>query len=889
MSPIQSVFHSATADSRAVLADTLNGGTKVDLTALLSGALPTTSPVATLLNYPIKNSNVIARAGARLIRAPKWDVVKEFYDRFSQLDGGALVVKPATTDFVPAIAPMVIDFRMLMGARIVPKENMNVPLNSGIFSVNPCAKISVALANPYSFPLKWKSNIEIEVVNQTPPGNFPSRIWPLPLHAPGTPNDGKEGGAFAPSFVPSSTAEGAVFNKTVFVIKAGSLTPGEARCYMVAKPASRAAGSGTQRFTVELMPVTDTDATDFKNCVELQHPSLYRTKRESDGVERVVMDVRESWQTTIVALEMRLAGAASSQILRRIERFELDNGYFSPNQRKLTKADAVRMINPFPLMLYSFQISQPGVDYKAQLPSLYEMGQRGSTLRTFADFNLQATRVRKPIASYNPPPYFLQSNDSRAELDGPVEGGKTGKGFTLNLGVSPLRWGRSTFGSEKTVMFGVPSQFSSIAELQHADLTGDDLNASICHQPGNAVGNSYSTPFVKRSLTSQIRTSYEIIGSPSKSEATQTSTTYYDISYLLNTSFWDSYYFSTIPRSGESKPENPALIRFGNTVSTDLKDPVNAASLLMVDGAFNVNSTDKNAWKAFLGSAKHFTHNADQAASTDAAFPRSLEQLSTSATPPTGSDADSFSGFRRLNDAQLDALAEEIVKQVRLRGPFLSLSHFVNRALAEVKTDPQLTRCGALQCAIDESGANINFASNKNVFSSINAIEDAVTLREKNSAPRADFDGGDTDGRPADADSANPDWAKTSRDNNYGAIASIIADREMLKDAKYKPEQGYRSTGIPGWLTQADVLQVIGPALTARSDTFRIRAFGETLDPTGKSVAKAYCEAIVQRVPLYTDPANPSSARGTTLSNINTIHGRQFQIVSFRWLSSQEV
>jgi Tfp pilus assembly protein PilX len=43
-----------------------------------------------------------------------------------------------------------------------------------------------------------------------------------------------------------------------------------------------------------------------------------------------------------------------------------------------------------------------------------------------------------------------------------------------------------------------------------------------------------------------------------------------------------------------------------------------------------------------------------------------------------------------------------------------------------------------------------------------------------------------------------------------GTLASIVADQEMLKDypsgSKYTKEQGYRFTGIPGWLTQADVL-----------------------------------------------------------------------------------
>jgi len=309
----------------------------------------------------------------------------------------------------------------------------------------------------------------------------------------------------------------------------------------------------------------------------------------------------------------------------------------------------------------------------------------------------------------------------------------------------------------------------------------------------------------------------------------------------------------------------------------------------MIEGAFNVNSTDKTAWKAFLASAKHLKHLAGPASVTDAAFPRSLEQISPSASPPTGSDADSFSGYRRLTDPQLDSLAEEIVKQVRLRGPFISLSQFVNRALADITAEPALTRSGALQTAIDESGANINFTGNKNAFSMITPAADAVTLAWKTGAPRADMDGGDLVDRPTDVDSQQPDWAMSSYDNNFGAVASIVADQKMLSDPQYKPEQGYRSTGIPGWLTQADVLQVTGNSLTTRSDTFRIRTYGESIDASGNSVAKAYCEAIVQRTPAYIDPTDKPSARGASLTSPNQTYGRKFEIISFRWLSPLEI
>ena len=869
-SPLQNVFHSATADSRAVLTDSLNGGTKIDLTPILTGALPTSNPVTSIANYPVKNQNVIPASAAPQMKGPKWDVIKDFKDRFSLLDNGSLLVKPATADLAAAIAPLITDFRILMGAKMKAKD-----LKAGTFNINACGKVAFAIANPYSVPLKWSGALEFQIINQTPPGNRPSRIWG------GLPDP-------KPAFIPGTPTEAAVFNNAVFRIQSASLAPGEARAYTIASPVYRLATAGTQRVVIDLAPMERSLAFDFNKCIELENTAVYTATGTPSMLP--TMDVRESWQTTLVKVEMRLSTAPAG-ILRLVERFELDNGYFSPTQRKLSKDEAAKITQPFPLMLYSFQISQPGGEYQYKMPTSrgYLMGQRGSTLRTFADFNLQATRIRKPIASYNPPPYFMENNDSLAGLPAVVPGGDTGTAFTLNLAISPLPWGRSPSGSAKTILFSVPSQLSSLAQLQHADMTGDDVTVSIGHQPGNAIGNSYATPFVKRTLTSQMRTDYELVGDPNHSGATNKSSKYYDISYLLNASLWDSYFLSTIPASGTPTPVNPTLITLDSGAASALRDPVNAATQLLVDGAFNVNSTDKNAWKAFLASAKHLQHSAGPASATEAAFPRSIEAISPSATPPTGHAADSFSGYRRLTDAQLDSLAEELVKQVRLRGPFVSLSHFVNRALDTITAQPVLTRSGALQGAIDESGININFDGSKNAFSSVNATADAVTLRWKSGAPSPDMDGDIKLDRPTDADSSHPDFAVTSTDRNFGSVASIVADQEMLKDSQYLREQGYRSTGIPGWLTQADVLQVIGSSLTTRSDTFKIRSYGESVDATGKTVAKAWCEAVVQRFPEYIDPANAASVRGAALSTLNQTYGRKFHIISFRWLSPQEI
>ena len=83
-------------------------------------------------------------------------------------------------------------------------------------------------------------------------------------------------------------------------------------------------------------------------------------------------------------------------------------------------------------------------------------------------------------------------------------------------------------------------------------------------------------------------------------------------------------------------------------------------------------------------------------------------------------------------------------------------------------------------------------------------------------------------------------------------------------------------TGSPSF---TQIMTAIGPTLTVRSDTFRIRAYGEALNPVpepgqtvGKVEATAYCEAIVQRTP---DPM-PG-------------FGRRFVITYFRWLGPDDI
>lgn len=101
----------------------------------------------------------------------------------------------------------------------------------------------------------------------------------------------------------------------------------------------------------------------------------------------------------------------------------------------------------------------------------------------------------------------------------------------------------------------------------------------------------------------------------------------------------------------------------------------------------------------------------------------------------------------------------------------------------------------------------------------------------------------------------------------------------------------YTGTGTPGWLTQADLLTALGPFITVRSDTFTIRAYGEAKDASGRVLARAWCEAVVQRVPDLLDPDRNDNATKLPrdMNPINARLGRRFEVLSFRDLTEAEL
>ena len=137
--------------------------------------------------------------------------------------------------------------------------------------------------------------------------------------------------------------------------------------------------------------------------------------------------------------------------------------------------------------------------------------------------------------------------------------------------------------------------------------------------------------------------------------------------------------------------------------------------------------------------------------------------------------------------------------------------------------------------------------------------------------------------------------AMTTNSSVYGSAGGVATD--YGKHGPLVPsttESANTAAGIPGSVTQANVLRNIAPRLTARSDTFRIRGYGEVTDADGNIIAKATCEAVVQRLPEYVDPNtdpdnNEPWDEGATLNIMNQTYGRRFDIQSFRWLDESEV
>jgi hypothetical protein len=349
---------------------------------------------------------------------------------------------------------------------------------------------------------------------------------------------------------------------------------------------------------------------------------------------------------------------------------------------------------------------------------------------------------------------------------------------------------------------------------------------------------------------------------------------YYDISYLLNRTLWDRYYFSTVPATGTVSSTdplaNPRLLR--QDTSVDLQNPDRSAAGLMLAGGFNINSTSEQAWRAVLGGGRQLDFDPEHPDSDStlpplkSSFPRFTRPDADDSTPN-----DVWHGYRSLDDDQIAQLAHNIVAEIRSRGPFVSLADFVNRRLVDntATAGEDETFRGAIQAAID----NVDASSGRGQFPA--------------------NDGSGTFWTQDPLITSNGNYVNQTTQYNMGyygrpQLEGRLKNSTASADAAARP-YGNRSAFAPKYITQADVLAKIGAGLAARSDTFTIRSYGEVVNPATQEVTgQAWCEAVVQRTPDYVaasvspwDTPLPGSADET--------FGRKFKIISFRWLSSADI
>lgn len=327
---------------------------------------------------------------------------------------------------------------------------------------------------------------------------------------------------------------------------------------------------------------------------------------------------------------------------------------------------------------------------------------------------------------------------------------------------------------------------------------------------------------------------------------------------------FDRYYFSglapgvgppDLPR-GEPLP-NPGLRVISRATdgapltSADLSAAATAgysSKYLLQDGAFNINSVSPLAWQAVLRGGRLI-------AGTDFTY--------LAAGAATGTQADSPAAQSPLGGA------------VFFRFPFSAQETYEADAGYAAST------------TVPPAAPNTASAANTHLFrrgvrtltgeqTAVLAEAIVALLREKFAAsgPYRSLEEF-LDGSPLFGGSSLLEKAIAD---------AVTGDGRHINDPLTVPEFSSQ------WLTQGDLLSLLAPVLFPRSDTFRLRTYGDTVNPvTGIIEGRAWCEAIVQRMPEYIDSAQPPETAPDALTAINLAYGRRFKVVQFRWLTFSDI
>ena len=473
-----------------------------------------------------------------------------------------------------------------------------------------------------------------------------------------------------------------------------------------------------------------------------------------------------------------------------------------------------------------------------------------SSIRPLVDANIRClfgnTRWDSPLNVQALAAYSVENQGVQDQMNMDMDVSDDPKGYTY--------WGAGrdpSFGYDRVILFDIPrADLVSLGQLQHAGA------GRFSYEPTYIVGNSYANPRIsqdkwKESVTDTFSTDARGLGSFPISGAFSL----YDASYLVNEVLWDRYTFTTIPQAA-------------NNV-TNLSEPA-------PDDAHFKNLAAGNA---DLPNARYLPY-----APSGSSFNRATLRMASDKAARTGAFYHNaghllVDGAFNVNSVSVDAWEA-----------FLSSTHSL--PVAKVNEKSEVT-------GFDMDVATVRFPRTNGVFGGgtnkgsldenywigfrelkqpeVRELAQAIVEEVKKRGPFLSM-----------ADFVNRKL-KSGELGESGALQAAL-DKTVNSGIDDDFAKGKQGAGFPGQLLQGDLLQALAPRMMVRSDAFTIRAYGECKDAvTGTVLARAWCEAKVQRVPDPVDPGSSGRSALEELSNPSSPFGREFRMISFRWLNPEEI
>ena len=825
-------FHDLTTTSTGVLADTLRGGLRKDLTAAFAGpALP-----VALNNAPVFTAaDVGAATGAP--DGPFWAAIRDYY-RLNP-NGSATFPVQTISSTTAGVAPVMVGAQIAVSA--------GVATVGGVPRIHYQIMPSVALWNPYNVTLAASAY----TFNITP-----SNGCYLALQA-------NQGGTLTPADTLATSTDGFILFRPAIppsaipilglTLQSRALAPGETVVYSLA---------ANQSLSSNVTP-----SVGFTLTPDVPNPFLAATY--IDPKVTVPVGPVTNLRLTVYGnggLGLDPSGMAVGLINLALRQGGSTGTVLGRSQYLRGRINAG---TPFTLPDHGGSVSAaPTFGWKYALRMGDQSGTTNIRSRWLADLNPRSVRS-----------YISRSDRSTLAVDWENNPSfhswipSTVNPFPFGLAPVASGWRVNDVAPQNAWLFTIPTtsddfaaRITSLGDLHSAPWYLSDPNdpaitlISVSNfQPAFPLGNSLAPARISAATVSRTYTPAQTLGALD---------TIYDHSFLLNHALWDRFFLSTV--SATTPPAFPLPNgRFspytadGTPPATaDLRDYDRAAARLLVKGAFNINSTSVDAWAALLGSLRDVPiAGASPVAGQRTPYTRSTTPATAvfNSSSDDASSVNAVGGFRALSDAQIRDLAQKIVIQIKTRGPFLSLAQLINRSLV---TGDDRGLKGALQAAIDATTLNDRLRVPAGI---VQLPQSAPAI------PYKDVPSGFSAGDP----------------KFFLSQAGGINDRQF----------GFGDTGAdttahssPGFFTQADLLQSLATTLQARSDTFRIRTYGEVVNPvTQTTTGRAWCEAIVQRLPDYLNPSADAAETSPPIDSTNQTLGRRFKVVSFRWLSPEDI